>query len=417
LISVEVSNLSVSINSSTVLKGVSFSLREGEIALVTGPCGSGKSALLKVLAGVIPHMYTRFSVTGFVRIFGLSPWEAAEKGFVAYVPQDINTFFIGSRVCEELELLELSPNGFAQLCNRLLEELSDGELYRLLTYVAMSSGAKLLLLDEPASHMDVETLVNVLELLSRAAREEGASVIIADHRAEELKSYVDVVVELGVERKSSGKNLIKTSVNCCEQGFAAYVKNLVLSIGDRVLFKGLSFAVAKNAVLGVFGRSGAGKSTLLKVLAGIVPYSTGIVYVEKPVFYIPQKPLYWFSTGSVSGELSLYTNLFGKRHEVGEVLEQFHLQHLASRNPYTLSVGEARRLAMALAYIASPKLLLFDEPLLGLDKSSEELLTELIEGVEKGCGSVIIASHSKKLIKLVDSYLEISPGGEVKFSA
>jgi len=55
----------------------------------------------------------------------------------------------------------------------LLEGLSDGELYRLLTYVAMSSGAKLLLLDEPASHMDVETLVNVLELLSRAAREEG----------------------------------------------------------------------------------------------------------------------------------------------------------------------------------------------------------------------------------------------------
>jgi len=50
---------------------------------------------------------------------------------------------------------------------------------------------------------------------------------------------------------------------------------------------------------------------------------------------------------------------------------------------YTLSIGEARRLAMALAYIASPKLLLFDESLLGLDKSSEELLTELIEGVER----------------------------------
>jgi ABC-type Mn2+/Zn2+ transport system ATPase subunit len=76
LISVEVSNLSVSINSSTVLKGVSFSLREGEIALVTGPCGSGKSILLKVLAGVIPHMYTRFSVTGFVRIFWSKPLES-----------------------------------------------------------------------------------------------------------------------------------------------------------------------------------------------------------------------------------------------------------------------------------------------------------------------------------------------------
>ena len=44
---------------------------------------------------------------------------------------------------------------------------------------------------------------------------------------------------------------------------------------------------------------------------------------------------------------------------------------------------------MALAYIASPKLLLFDEPLLGLDKSSEELFTELIEGVEKGCALLL----------------------------
>jgi ABC-type multidrug transport system ATPase subunit len=187
------------------------------------------------------------------------------------------------------------------------------------------------------------------------------------------------------------------------------VSNLSVSINSSTVLKGVSFSLREGEIALVTGPCGSGKSTLLKVLAGIVPYSTGIVYVEKPVFYIPQKPLYWFSTGSVSGELSLYTNLFGKKHEVGEVLEQFHLQHLASRNPYTLSVGEARRLAMALAYIASPKLLLFDEPLLGLDKSSEELLTELIEGVEKGCGSVIIASHSKKLIKLVDSHLEISP--------
>ncbi len=142
------------------------------------------------------------------------------------------------------------------------------------------------------------------------------------------------------------------------------------------------------------------------------------IYIERPAFYISQKPLYWFSTGAVRAELTLYAKLFGKKaEEVEEVAELFQLNHLLHRNPYTLSVGEARRLAMALAFIASPRLLLFDEPLLGLDKSSEELFQELLESLKKRCSATIVASHSKKLVELVDSCLELLPGGEVRFCA
>jgi len=419
--SIEVEGLSVATQSTTILQGVSLSVREGEVVLVTGPCGSGKSTLLKVLAGIIPHVYTGFRVSGTVKVFGLSPLEAAEKGLVAYVPQDIYTFFIASHVCEELEVLRLPLDGFAQLCDRPIEALSDGQLYRLLTHIAIGSGARLLLLDEPTSHLDSETLVEVVAMLKSVAVERGATVIIADHRVSELKSLVDTVVELGKDREEganggSGRAYDERRTAEC-QGLAARVKGLTLSLDGVALAKGLSFDVAKGSALGILGRNGVGKSTLLKALLRLTPFTAEGIHIERPAFYISQKPLYWFSTGSVRAELTLYAKLFGKRAEVEEVAELFQLNHLLHRNPYTLSVGEARRLAMALAFIASPRLLLFDEPLLGLDKSAEELLQELLESLRKRCSAAIVASHSKKLVELVDSCLELLPGGEVRFCA
>jgi len=409
---VNVSDLSVSIGTNIILKEVSLSVREGEIVLVTGPCGSGKTTLLKVLASIIPNIYTNFSITGSVKVFDLNPWQAAEKGLVAYVPQDIYTFFLGLRVCEELELLGLPLNGFVQHGDRFLEELSDGMLYKLLTCVVANSSAKLLLLDEPASHMDMETLTNVLELLRANAQEKRIAIVVAGHQAEWLRGRFDAIIELGNEVVGERKDLDTPSprnfMRYCEQKFNAYATNLKINLGRRTLFKGLSLAVARGSVFGVFGRNGIGKTTLLKVLAGLLPYESGDVYVERPIFYIPQKPLYWFSTGSVCEELSLYIRLFGRRLKDEEVLEMFSLQHLANRNPYTLSVGEARRLAMALAYIASPKLLLFDEPFLGLDRESEEVFADLLESVKKRYGSVILASHNRILTKYVDNYLELS---------
>jgi ABC-type multidrug transport system ATPase subunit len=404
------------------LQGVPFSVREGEVALVTGPCGSGKSTLLKVLAGIIPHVYTGFRVSGIVKVFGLSPLEATEKGLVAYVPQDIYTFFIASHACEELEVLRLPLEGFTQLCDKPIEVLSDGQLYRLLTHIAIGSGARLLLLDEPTSHLDSETLAEVVAMLKSAAVERGATVIIADHRVSELKSLVDTVVELGKDREESASDGSwraydeRRTAEC--QGLAARVKGLTLSLDGVTLVKGLSFDVAKGSALGILGRNGVGKSTLLKALLRLTSFTAEGIYIERPAFYISQKPLYWFSTGSVRAELTLYAKLFGKKaEEVEEVAELFQLNHLLHRNPYTLSVGEARRLAMALAFIASPRLLLFDEPLLGLDKSSEELFQELLESLKKRCSAAIVASHSKKLVELVDSCLELLPGGEVRFCA
>ncbi len=412
---INVSGLSVSIDSNMVLKEFSFSVREGEVALVTGPSGSGKTTLLKVLSGIIPNIYTNFSITGSVRVFDLSPWQATEKGLVAYVPQDIYTFFLGSRVCEELELLRLPPNGFVHHCDKFLEELSDGMLYKFLTYTVTNSSAKLLLLDEPASHLDMETLTNVLELLRATAQEKRITVVVADHNIEGVMGYFDAIIELDKEVERHKNFDTFTPRGFKEYGvqeFNAYATNLKINLGRRTLFKRLNFAVSKGGVFGVFGRNGTGKTTLLKVLAGLIPYESGELHVEKPIFYIPQKPLYWFSTGSVREELSLYLKLFGRRLKEEDVLGMFILQHLADRNPYTLSVGEARRLAMALAYIASPKLLLFDEPFLGLDRESEEVFAELLESVKEGYGSVIVASHNRILAKYVDNYLELSPSGE-----
>lgn len=408
---VVVEDLRVSIGDKVILDNISLHVEEGEIVLITGRCGSGKTTLLKVLSGVIPFIYTGFKVVGRVEVVGLNPREAVLKGFIAYIPQDIYTFLMGCDVCEELEVVGIQSRGFEYLCRRPIETLSDGELYRLLIYIALHRDTKVILVDEPSAHLDRETFLDILGKLRRLAEERGIAVVIADHRVDYFHSYVDKVVNIGCEQRSEDiyhRVMYRGSRDSVENSrYLVYVNYLKIVFRDRMLFDNLSLQVYEGEVFGVIGRNGVGKTTLLKILAGIIPYSYGEVFVEKPVFYIPQRPIYWFSSGSVRDEINKYIEIFRRGLDVDDVVELFYLEKVADRNPYTLSVGEARKLSMALAYIARPRVLLFDEPLLGLDRDSEEVFIELLESIRKHRGAVVMASHSRDLTKYTDRYIEI----------
>jgi energy-coupling factor transport system ATP-binding protein len=408
---VVVEDLRVSIGDKVILDNISLHVEEGEIVLITGRCGSGKTTLLKVLSGVIPSIYTEFKVVGRVEVVGLNPRKAVLKGFIAYIPQDIYTFLIGCDACEELEVVGIQSRGFEYLCRRPIETLSDGELYRLLIYIALHGDAKVVLVDEPSAHLDREIFLDILDKLRRLAEERGIAVVIADHRVNYFQSYVDKVVNIGCEQCSEDiyhRVMYRGSRGSVDSSrYLVYVNYLKTVFRDRMLFDNLSLQVYEGEVFGVIGRNGVGKTTLLKILAGIIPYSYGEVFVEKPVFYIPQRPIYWFSSGSVRDEINKYIEVFRRGLDVDDVLELFYLEKVADRNPYTLSVGEARKLSMALAYIARPRVLLFDEPLLGLDRDSEEVFIELLESIRKHRGAVVMASHSRDLTKYTDRYIEI----------
>lgn len=408
--SVSVRGLNVRVGSTKILDNLCFTLEHGTIALVVGPSGSGKSTLLKVLSGLIPEVYNLYEVSGDVRVYGLKPSKALRAGLISYVPQDLQGFFLSSNVCDELKLSGVPVGEYVGVCSRRISSLSDGELYKLLTYISLESNAKLILIDEPSSHLDSSALTELLEELRDLCRRHDATVILADHNVSQFLNYVDVLVKLG-DDVNYGLRLNSHFVMEKAVGDYVLVANGV-SFGyenNKVIFDNLDLTLREGESLCIYGRNGVGKTTLLKVLIGMLKPRCGYLYVRKPLFYLPQRPVYWFASGRVHDELMLYLRLYKKHIELGEILRRFKLVDLLNRDPYTLSVGEARRLSLALAYISSAKLVLLDEPTIGLDKYSEDLLVDLIRefNYDEKRG-VVLTSHDQRIYRECDYVIRLS---------
>ncbi len=173
-----------------VLKGVSFSLKEGEFLALLGPNGAGKSTVLRVLSGVLRPTSGKISFEG--RDFAsLSPKDRAK--LIAVVPQRIDFNFpfsveeavamgrypYGGKGKEEVEWalrkLDLEP-----IRRRKLLSLSGGEFKRVMVAKALAQKPRILLLDEPLSHLDLKYQLKLLELLKELVKD-GISVISVFH--------------------------------------------------------------------------------------------------------------------------------------------------------------------------------------------------------------------------------------------
>ncbi len=394
-------DLSVSVNGHKILSGVNIVVSEGSILLLSGPSGSGKTTLLKVVAGLIPELYPRYVVSGNVSVFGLEPSQALREGLVAYVPQDPSSYFLNASVAAELLYAGVSTASVDIPVDKLMHELSDGQLYRLLLIVATSSGAKLLLLDEPTSHIDPWTLPQVMSML-REFCARGGSVILVDHRVEVVRDFVDAHVTLkGKEWRfpglGSGKGMRRGPPS--DARVAVSLHDVWVSLAGLSILKGITFEVRRGSALSVVGRNGVGKTTLLRVVSGLLRPDRGTVRVSGRAFYVPQVPVRWFSSNTVESEAELFARVWGFRGSVDEVIEVFHLKRVRDRHPFTLSVGESRRLALALAYVSSAHIVVLDEPGLGLDPGARESLVDCLS-VMMGEGiTVLTAGHDLALAK------------------
>ncbi|MFD5709003.1 ABC transporter ATP-binding protein [Streptomyces pharetrae] len=201
--------------SEPTVRAVDFEVPEGELVLLVGPSGVGKSTILNAVSGLVPH-FTGGTLRGRVTVAGRDtrthkPRELADV--VGTVGQDPLSHFVTDTVEDELaygmESLGLPPEvmrrrveetldllGLAALRDRPIATLSGGQQQRVAIGSVLTPHPSVLVLDEPTSALDPAAAEEVLAVLQRLVHDLGTTVLMAEHRLERVVQYADQVLLL-----------------------------------------------------------------------------------------------------------------------------------------------------------------------------------------------------------------------------
>lgn len=365
------------------LRDVTLHVPAGELCLVVGLTGVGKSTLLGAINGTVPH-FTGGTLTGRVTVAGLDtrdhpPRELA--GVVGMVVQDPASGFVTDVVEEELaygmEQLAVPPDvmrkrveetldllGIAELRNRSTRSLSGGQQQRVAIGSVLTSHPQVLVLDEPTSALDPAAAEEVLAALTRLVHDLGITVVLAEHRLERVVEYADLVVS--VDRHGAVSSGLPE-----EMMHATDVAPPVVRLGQAVGWDPLPLSVRdarrrapdlRRRLTGHAGPAGSfpigGESITTGTVAEQVSRTRSQVGSAAPVLRAERLVVRYGRTVAVAGvDLSLYagqvTALMG-RNGSGKSSLLWALQGAGRRDggrvlladgvdPATLSAEEARR--------------------------------------------------------------------------
>ncbi|MEI4472258.1 manganese/iron ABC transporter ATP-binding protein [Frigidibacter sp. MR17.24] len=207
---IEVSDLAVTYrNGHTALRGASFAIPTGTITALVGVNGAGKSTLFKAIMGFVP------AATGRIRLLGLPVAAALRRNLVAYVPQSEEVDWSFPVLVEDVVMMgryghmgllrrpraadraavaaALERVGMTAFRRRQIGELSGGQRKRVFLARALAQDARVILLDEPFTGVDVQTEAQIVALLG-ALRDEGRVMLVSTHNLGSVPEFCDRVV-------------------------------------------------------------------------------------------------------------------------------------------------------------------------------------------------------------------------------
>lgn len=442
--------------SSDALKNVSIRLEPGECAVCTGISGCGKSTVIRMMNGLIPH-YFKGRLSGKVAVLGkdtglMSLRETARS--VGTLFQDPEQQFFAMTVEDEMRislewkgfdkgLIEkktdqaLKAFGLEEVRNSSVYELSEGQKQKVILASLVAAEPEILVLDEPSANLDPESTAELAFLLMEL-KSNGTSIFISDHRLYWLGLLAGnvTVMEggearisgdfgiLGDEGLRSGFNLRKIKIQdtrttlpeVSEKGELLSAESVSFAWpGKKPLFRDLSFGVSRGQIVAITGGNGAGKTSLAKLLAGLTkPHKGSILIDGKPAKRGELLRNTALVLQNADHQLYMRTALeelvfsLGKNRDKGNILStagiflnRFGLSHLGDRHPQSLSGGEKQRLVIACAMIRQPRVLILDEPTSGLDGKNLRLMAENIRSFAKAGGAVLVITHDLELMEMV----------------
>lgn len=435
------------------LRDVDLSVAPGEHVLLLGDSGSGKSTLMRALAGLLD---AGGDVMGRVLVDGRDARDARDR--VGLLLQDPDAFVVLSRAAEDVAFgpqnrglppdevsrrvgAALDAVGFPYAGDRSVDALSGGERQRLALAGVLALGPGLLLLDEPTSMLDPEGATLVRRAVSHAARADGVTLVVVEHRVDDWLPLVDRVVVLtpdGVAADAS-PDVVRDDPAAADTWLVppsppprrSQPSGEVLLTGRALRYRhrdaaaealaGVDCRADAGSVLTVSGPNGSGKTTLVRLLGGLAEPTAGELTAHTAltagaalrsshphrwrardlagrIGSVFQNPEHAFLTGRVRDELAVGPHAVGRSEgetarTVDDLLRRMRLAALADANPFTLSGGEQRRLSVAAALASHPRLLLLDEPTFGQDPTTWRELTRLVTELRDAGTGVVVVTH------------------------
>lgn len=183
-------------------------------------------------------------------------------------------------------------------------------------------------------------------------------------------------------------------------------EDLACERGGRIVFSDLSFTLGGSECMLVKGPNGAGKTTLLRAICGLSELTSGALHLGgfSGDLTIGQRAHYIAHADAIKPALSVAENLefwaaFNGGGDVAAALAAFDLEPLSGYSAGLLSSGQRRRLALSRLAVSPRPIWLLDEPTVGLDSASQELLESLLETHLKAGGMALVASHTELNVK------------------
>ena len=207
------------------------------------------------------------------------------------------------------------------------------------------------------------------------------------------------------------------------------IEHLIKIYGDKKAVDDLSLHIKPGEIYGFIGHNGAGKTTTLKSIVGILQFDSGEIYIdsrsikESPIeckknfAYIPDNPdLYDFMTGIKY--LNFIADIFGveesvRQERIRKYAEMFEITDDLAQPIASFSHGMKQKLAIIAAWIHNPKLIIMDEPFVGLDPKAAHLLKGMMRDVCDNGGAIFFSTHVLEVAEKLCDKVAIIKGGKL----
>jgi len=477
---IQLENVDVALAGFRVLHGITWQLQRGEHWAILGGNGSGKSTLLKLLRAELtpaPGCTGRrvYAFDGEVQTTAVGIKEkialVSPELQGRYLQQEwrltglqvVHSGFLGGDYVYErptaaqLQLAHevIQKIGIERLLKRNVQELSTGELRKILIARALAGSPHALVCDEVCDGLDAVSRAGLLETLERVARE-GTQLLYTTHRAEEVIPAIThrLVLDRGRILESGKLTHPPRSTNNPSAprprtiapkhpprlSPATDFKSLVrieradVFLGEKQVLRDIHLEIRRGQHWAILGPNGSGKSTLLKLILGDLHPALGgrvqrfafspkntLWQVKRKIGYIsPELQVNYREpiTGAeaiASGYFSsigLVMKVTRSQHKrIDRLVRVLHLQELARKNVLQMSYGEVRRILLARALVHEPGLLICDEPFDGLDATARLEISQILERIARnGTALVIVTHHAADLPACTTHVAELHAG-------